>query len=47
MWSDKPSIFCNYLVKPHLFALCDSFTFGARMRPRAKISSRKQRLEFN
>jgi hypothetical protein len=32
---DKSSRFYNYLVEPHLLALCDAFTFGGRMRSRA------------
>jgi hypothetical protein len=39
MGPDKPSSFCNYYVKPHLPASCDAFTFGVRMKPRAKTSS--------
>jgi hypothetical protein len=38
MGPDKPSSFSNYLVEPHLSALCGAFTFGGRMRPRAKTS---------
>jgi hypothetical protein len=47
MGLNKPSGFCNYLVKPHLSALCGAFTFGGRMRPRAKTSSREQGPDFN
>jgi hypothetical protein len=36
---DKPSSFCNYFVEPHLTVLCGAFTFGGRMRSRAKTSS--------
>ncbi len=39
MGPDKPSSFCNYYVEPHLPASCGAFTFGGRMRPRAKTSS--------
>jgi hypothetical protein len=42
MGVDKPSSFCNYYIEPHLPASCGSFTFGGRMRPRAKTSSREQ-----
>jgi hypothetical protein len=41
MGLDKPSSFCNYFVKPHLPVLCGAFTFGGRMRPRAKTSSQE------
>jgi hypothetical protein len=47
MRPDKPSSFCNYYVKPHLLASCDAFTFGGRMRPRAKTSSREQGPDFD
>jgi hypothetical protein len=36
MGPDKPSTFCNYYVEPHLPTLCGAFTFGGRMRSRAK-----------
>jgi hypothetical protein len=36
MGPGKPSSFYNYLVEPHLPASCGAFTFGGRMRPRAK-----------
>jgi hypothetical protein len=39
MGPDKPSSFCNYYVERHLSASCGAFTFGGRMRPRAKTSS--------
>jgi hypothetical protein len=42
MGSDKPSSFYNYYIEPHLPASCGAFTFGGRMRPRAKTSSREQ-----
>jgi hypothetical protein len=42
MGPGKPSSFCNYFVKPHLPTLCGAFTFGGRMRPRAKTSSWEQ-----
>jgi hypothetical protein len=45
--TDKPSSFCNYLVKPHLPASCGAFTFGGRMRPRAKTSSWEQGPAFD
>jgi hypothetical protein len=41
MGPGKPSSFCNYLVEPHLPASCGAFTFGGRMRLRAKTSSRE------
>jgi hypothetical protein len=44
---DKPSSLCNYYVEPHLPALCGSFTFGGRMRSRAKTSSREQGPDFD
>jgi hypothetical protein len=47
MGSDKPSNFCNYYVEPHLPASCGAFTFGGRMRPRAKTSSQKQGPNFD
>jgi hypothetical protein len=47
MGPDKPSSFRNYYVEPHFPALCDAFTFGGRMRPRAKTSSREQGPEFD
>jgi hypothetical protein len=47
MGPDKPSSFYNYYVKPHLPASCGAFTFGGRMRPRAKTSSREQGLDFD
>jgi hypothetical protein len=47
MGPGKPSSFCNYLVEPHLPALCGAFTFGGRMRPRAKTSSREQGPNFD
>jgi hypothetical protein len=37
--SNKPSSFCNYFIKLHLPASCGAFTFGGKMRPRAKTSS--------
>jgi hypothetical protein len=40
MWSS----FCNYYVKLHLPASCGAFTFGGRMRPRAK---REQGPDFD
>jgi hypothetical protein len=47
MGPDKPSSFCNYYVEPHLPASCDAFTFGGRMRSRAKTSSREQGPDFD
>jgi hypothetical protein len=44
---DKPSSFYNYYVEPHLPASCGAFTFGGRMRPRAKTSSREQGADFD
>jgi hypothetical protein len=43
----KPSSFCNYYVEPHLPASCGAFTFGGRMRPMAKTSSREQGPNFD
>jgi hypothetical protein len=47
MGPDKRSSFCNYYVEPHLPASCGAFTFGGRMRPRAKTSSREHDPDFN
>jgi hypothetical protein len=47
MRPDKPSSFCNYLFELHLPVSCDAFTFGGRMRPRVKTSSREQGLDFD
>jgi hypothetical protein len=47
MRPDKPSNFYNYYVEPHLPALCGAFTFGGRMRSRAKTSSREQGPDFH
>jgi hypothetical protein len=47
MGPDKPISFCNYNVKPHLPASCGAFTFGGRMRPRAKTSSQEQGPDFD
>jgi hypothetical protein len=44
---NKPSSFYNYYVEPHLPASCGAFTFGGRMRPRAKTSSREQGPDFD
>jgi hypothetical protein len=44
---DKPNSFCNYYVEPHLPASCSAFTFGGRMRPRVKTSSREQGPDFD
>jgi hypothetical protein len=43
----KPSSFCNYFVELHLPASCGAFTFGGRMRPRAKTSSCEQGPDFD
>jgi hypothetical protein len=47
MGPDMPSSLCNYYVELHLPALCGAFTFGGRIRPRAKTSSREQGPDFN
>jgi hypothetical protein len=47
MGPDKPSSFYNYYVEPHPSASSAAFTFGGRMRPRAKTSSREQGPDFN
>jgi hypothetical protein len=47
MGPDKPSSFYNYYVEPHLPASSAAFTFGGRMRLRAKTSSREQGLDFD
>jgi hypothetical protein len=47
MGLDKLSSFCNYYVEPHLPASCGAFTFGWRMRPMAKTSSREQGPDFD
>jgi hypothetical protein len=47
MGPDKSGSFCNYYVEPHLPASCGAFTFGGRMRPRAKTSSREQGSDFD
>jgi hypothetical protein len=47
MGPDKKSSFCNYYVDSHLPASCGYFTFGRRMRPKAKTSSREHRPDFN
>jgi hypothetical protein len=47
MGPDKPSSCCNYYVKPHLPTLCGAFSFGGRMRSRAKTSSREQGPDFD
>jgi hypothetical protein len=39
MGPNKSSSFCNYYVEPHLPTSCGPFTFGGRMRLRAKNSS--------
>jgi hypothetical protein len=44
---NKPSSFYNYYVEPHLPASCGAFTFGGRMTPRAKTSSREQGPDFD
>jgi hypothetical protein len=47
MGPDKSSSFYNYLVEPHLPALCGAFTFGGGLRPRVKTSSREQGPDFD
>jgi hypothetical protein len=47
MRPDKLISFCNYYVEPHLHASCGAFTFGRRMMPSAKTSSREQGPDFN
>jgi hypothetical protein len=47
MGPDKLSSCCNYIVEPHLPASCGAFTFGGRMRPRAKTSSWEQGPNFD
>jgi hypothetical protein len=47
MGPDKSSSFCNYYVEPHLPASCGAFTFGGRMRSRAKTSSQEQGPNFD
>jgi hypothetical protein len=47
MGLNKLSSFCNYCVKPHLPTSCGAFTFGGRMRSRAKTSSREQGPNFD
>jgi hypothetical protein len=47
MGPNKSSSFCNYYVKLHLPTLCGVFTFGGRMRPRDKTSSREQGPDFD
>jgi hypothetical protein len=47
MGPDKLSSFCYYFVEPHLPVSCGAFTFGGRMRSRAKTSSREQRPDFD
>jgi hypothetical protein len=46
MGPDKLSSFCNYYVEPHISVLCSAFTFGGRMRPMTKTSSREQGLDL-
>jgi hypothetical protein len=47
MGPDKSSRFYNYYVEPHLPASSGAFTFGGRMRPMAKTSSREQGPDFD
>jgi hypothetical protein len=47
MGPDKSSRFCNYYVEPHLPASCGAFTFGGRMRSRAKTSPKEQGPNFD
>jgi hypothetical protein len=43
----KTSSFSLYFVEPHLSASCGAFTFGGRMRSRAKTSSSEQGPNFD
>jgi hypothetical protein len=47
MEPDKMSSFCNYYIELHLPASCGDFTFGGRMRSRAKTSTREQGPNFD
>jgi hypothetical protein len=47
MGPDKPSSFCNYYVESHFAASYGAFTFGGRMRSRAKTLSREQGSDFD
>jgi hypothetical protein len=47
MGPDKQSNFCIYYIEPHIPVSCGAFTFGGRMRPRAKTSSREQGPDFD
>jgi hypothetical protein len=47
MGPDKSSSFCNYYVEPPLPTSCGAFTFGGRMRSRAKTSSQEQGPNFD
>jgi hypothetical protein len=47
MGPNKPSSFYNYFVESHLPTSCGAFTFGGRMRPRAKTSSWEQEPDFD
>jgi hypothetical protein len=47
MGPGKLSSFYNYFIELHLHASCGAFTFGWRMRPRAKTSSREQGFDFD
>jgi hypothetical protein len=47
MGSNKLSSFCNYYVEPHLPTSCGAFTFGGKLRPRAKTSSQEQGPDFD
>jgi hypothetical protein len=47
MGPDKPSNFYDYYVKQYLPASYDAFTFGGRMKPRARTSSREQESDFD
>jgi hypothetical protein len=44
---NKTSSFCKYYVESHIPASCGVFTFGGRMTPTAKTSSREQGLDFD
>jgi hypothetical protein len=47
MGPNKLCSFFNYYVEPYLPASRGTFTFGGRMRPRAKTSSREQGPDFD
>jgi hypothetical protein len=47
MGLDKPSNFYDYYVERYLPASYGAFTFGGRMSPRARTSSREQGPDFD